>query len=131
RYDTAIVGEPTLIQPTVSVTDVDCFGNCNGTAVANPTGGTGTYVNYQWSTGQNGPSNILNGLCDGTYSVTVTDSDGCTNSETFTVTEPAAPLTATLTSTDALCFGSSSGTINVNPAGGTSPYSYTWSDGPI
>lgn len=129
RLDTAIVEEPPLIQPNVTTTNVDCHGNCNGTASSSPSGGTGTYIMYEWSTGQSGAAlSSISGLCAGNYSVTITDSDTCKNVENFSITEPSAPLSASLSVTDAACFGQASGSITLSPAGGTSPYTYQWSD---
>lgn len=127
RLDTAIVEEPPLIQPNVTTTNVDCHGNCNGTASSSPSGGTGTYIMYEWSTGQSGAAlSSISGLCAGNYSVTITDSDTCKNVENFSITEPSAPLSASLSVTDAACFGQASGSITLSPAGGTSPYTYQW-----
>src|SRR5690606_29980327 len=123
-----LVGEPSQVQPNVSVTDVDCFGNSTGSATAVPTGGTGTYVNYQWSSSANNTATESN-LSAGTYSVTVTDSDGCTNTETFTVSQPAAALSVSLSKSDVFCFGDSTGFINTSVSGGTTPYTYSWNDG--
>lgn len=126
--DSVLVGEPSQVQPNVSVTDVDCFGNSTGSATAVPTGGTGTYVNYQWSSSANNTATESN-LSAGTYSVTVTDSDGCTNTETFTVSQPAAALSVSLSKSDVFCFGDSTGFINTSVSGGTTPYTYSWNDG--
>ena len=67
-------------------------------------------------------------LAAGTYTVTVTDANGCTETQSATVTEPTA-LASTLTSMNTLCNGSSDGSATVSTLGGTAPYSYTWSDG--
>ena len=49
-------------------------------------------------------SSLITGICAGNYTVTVTDQNGCTDSQTFTITEPA-PLALTATITNLLCFG--------------------------
>lgn len=64
----------------------------------------------------------------GTYSVTVFDANLCTATATFTVTEPAA-LTVSGTTTDVNCNGGANGAINITVAGGTTPYSFSWSSG--
>ncbi|MFN0187527.1 MAG: gliding motility-associated C-terminal domain-containing protein, partial [Bacteroidia bacterium] len=106
--------------------NVSCYGNSSGSSVITPSGGTTPYT-YIWSTGSTtaGVSN----LAAGTYTVTVTDAKGCTASSMSTINQPAAPLSLSATSTDINCTGNSIGSVNVTPAGGTSPYTYQWSNG--
>ncbi|TND06976.1 MAG: fibronectin type III domain-containing protein [Bacteroidetes bacterium] len=106
-------------------TNVTCNGGCNGTITANPSSGTAPY-SYSWAPGGQ-TTNSINGLCAGTYTVTVTDASGCTGSGTYTVTEPPA-LTSTASSTPAAC-GNNNGTATASPGGGTGPYTYSWSPG--
>jgi hypothetical protein len=68
------------------------------------------------------------GLGTGTYTVTVTDANGCTTSEMVSVTEPAA-LAANTSSTDETVAGANDGTATAAPTGGTPPYTYSWSSG--
>ncbi|MEQ8907920.1 MAG: gliding motility-associated C-terminal domain-containing protein [Vicingaceae bacterium] len=117
---------PELIS-NVSVQDVDCFGNGNGKAWVTPTGGTGTYTNFQWQANPSVTDTAFN-YVPGTYSVTVTDSDGCTDEEIFTITEPPL-LTVSSSQSDAFCAGQANGSITVNTNGGTTPYTFLWSDG--
>lgn len=102
---------------------VPCFGNCTGFAVANPSGGAGGYT-YNWTPGgQNTPT--ATGLCAGAYVVTVTDLVGCVGTGTVTITQPAS-LTAVATQTNATCTGSCNGAISATVAGGTGPFTYSW-----
>ncbi len=64
----------------------------------------------------------------GTYTVTVTDVNGCTSASSVTVTEPAA-IQVTVNITHVLCFGNSTGNINLTVTGGVAPCTYVWSDG--
>ncbi|GAI18601.1 unnamed protein product, partial [marine sediment metagenome] len=106
--------------------DVNCNGACDGTATANASGGSGTY-DYQWSNGQT--TNPAVNLCPGAYSLTVTDTYGCTVTDNVAITEPGA-ITLNLTRTDVLCKGECTGTANVNvTSGGTSPFTYQWDNG--
>ncbi|MCA1806838.1 MAG: SprB repeat-containing protein, partial [Actinobacteria bacterium] len=79
---------------------------------------------YEWSDGQANAN--ATGLSAGTYNVTVTDANGCTASCEATVTEPE-PLEAECSGEDGLC--GELGSASVSISGGTSPYSYNWSNG--
>ena len=107
------VTAPSALSATSSVTNVSCNGDCNGSIAVTPGGGTPPYT-Y---------SNLSN-LCAGTYSITFTDSHGCTGSAMGTITEPA-PLIETLMSTEASCSSCSDGSITVNASGGTPSYSFS------
>lgn len=125
-------GNYTVTQPAAALaasitgTSVSCFGGSNGTASVNANGGTSPYT-YSWSTGSTN-SSIL-GITIGTYTVTVTDSKGCTTVKTITIAQPAAALSLSNNSTAVACFGNSSGSSIITANGGTSPYSYNWSNG--
>ena len=68
------------------------------------------------------------GLAANTYSVTVTDVSGCTNSASTTLTQPATTVSASISgSTNVTCFGASNGTATATTTGGVSPYTYSWS----
>ena len=118
------VTQPTILTSVVSGTNVSCFGGANGTAAVNATGGTAPYT-YLWSNAAT--TNSISGLVAGTYSVTVTDANGCTITGSYTVTQPTL-LTAVVSGTNVSCFGGSNGTALVNANGGTSPYTYLWSN---
>ena len=113
----------------VSKTDVLCNGQMNGTIDIAATGGTPGYT-YAWSDGAT-QQNRTN-LSAGTYTVTVTDANGCTATLTETITQPAL-LTVSLEKTDPTCPPgadapfNADGTITVTVTGGTGPYMYAWS----
>ena len=110
---------------TCSSTDSGCNGTGTGTATVSATGGEAPYT-YAWSNG--GTTATITGLMAGTYSVTVTDANGCTDDCTATVGEPSG-LTADCGSTDASCNGVADGTADVTATGGSAPYTYAWSNG--
>lgn len=118
---TVTITEPSELVTAPSTTHVTCFGNCDGSAQSNPSGGTFPYTE-SWQPG--GPNN----MCPGTYTVTVTDFNGCTATNTVTITEPAQ-LSVSSTSTNASCPTCSDGTATATVSGGTGPYSYDWSPG--
>src|SRR4029077_14728791 len=62
------------------------------------------------------------------YTVTVTDSNGVTRTTTIIVNEPAV-LTATITKTDASCNGNLDGLLDLTVSGGTTPFTFVWSNG--
>ncbi len=121
------VAEPAVLTINESITDVDCHGDNTGRINSNVSGGTAPY-SYLWSTGHTG-RNLRNRVA-GTYSLTVTDANGCITNEVFTITEPAAALSVqSVLSNEPSCFGSADGSLSVIMTGGTAPYSYSWSNG--
>lgn len=119
----ATVNEPPLLTVTASGTDVDCNGAATGSVSASGTGGTPGYT-YSWDGGLGTGANV-NNVAAGTYTVTITDANGCTATDSYTVNEPTA-LTATVATTDASCNGVCDGTATVTAAGGTAGYTYAW-----
>ncbi|WP_187270911.1 proprotein convertase P-domain-containing protein [Neolewinella aurantiaca] len=122
----AVVDQPDQLAITFRSSDVTCRDGDDGNAVALPTGGNGIY-SYMWQTGSDQDS-VFN-LTAGTYEVTVTDSNGCTASNTVTIDQPATPLTATVVQDRQGCFEASANQATVTPSGGTPGYSYLWSNG--
>ncbi len=118
------LNEPAAIVINVTVSDVSCYGDNDGEANVSASGGAGTFT-YEWSNGQNG-SNVSN-LPVGNYTVTATDSDGCSNVEPFEVRQPEE-LRLSPVVTPASCPGDADGTISLNISGGTEPFSITWND---
>lgn len=106
---------------------VSCFGGSNGIIEVGANGGTQPYT-YLWNTGNT--TYELVGATAGTYTVTVTDANGCTSVENITVTQPVNPLTPVIGSTQSVsCFGGNNGQIVLNLSGGTTPYYFVWSNG--
>lgn len=118
---------PTGITSNTTTTDALCNTVCNGTATANPTGGTAPYT-FQWNDALAQTTQTATSLCAGTYFVIITDANGCSGNDTITINEPSV-IVPNLSTTMATC-GSADGTAIVAPTGGTSPYSYLWSTGP-
>jgi hypothetical protein len=99
---------------------------CNTTSISvTATGGT----TYAWSGGAT-PGTAANSFnAAGTYTVTVTGSNGCSSTAAITITSNTTPPSASATSTNT-CAGSSIGTATVTASGGTGPYTYTWAAAP-
>ncbi len=123
------VTEPPPIVITTSSTAVLCFGGNSGTATVSATGGTPGY-SFMWMPGAISGTSAT-GLSAGTYTVTVTDLNSCTQTQTVVVTQPAASVSVAASSTPVSCFGGSNGTASSVASGGTPPYSYSWSPGAI
>lgn len=114
-----------LVVSDTTITNVACFGDTNGAIDITVNGGTGMYT-YAWN--PTAATEDLSNISVGTYTVTI--SDGMTSIvETYLVGGPAAALSATVTAGNVSCNGDSNGTLTANPAGGTSPYTYAWSNG--
>jgi hypothetical protein len=113
-----------LVASPSSQTDISCFGGSNGSAVVTATGGTGAY-SYSWSP-SGGTAATASSLIAGGYTVTVTDANSCSTTQTFNITEPSAALAATTMQTNVTCNGGNNGDAMVMPTGGTPGYSYNW-----
>jgi gliding motility-associated-like protein len=120
------INQPSLLTFNTAVGfDAGCNGGCDGMAVVVPGGGQGPY-SYQWNTGQSVPN--INNLCAGTYSVQVTDANGCTHDTTVVVGQPT-PLAINISTTPSDC-NHPNGTANANASGGSPGYTYSWNTSP-
>ncbi|MBN9484006.1 MAG: hypothetical protein BGO70_03220 [Bacteroidetes bacterium 43-93] len=120
------ITQPPAISATSSQTNVSCRGGSNGTATVSVSGGTSPY-SYSWSP-SGGTAATATGLAAGSYTVTITDNNTCQTTRNFTITQPAASLSASITAqTNLACYGGSTGSATVAGSGGTAPYSYSWS----
>ncbi len=114
---------PASLQPSLFSTSSpsDCGGVNNGSASANASNGVPPYT-YLWSSGQT--TQAITNLAPGTYTVTVTDANGCTNSNVVNVGSIPFPV-ANITASDTICAGTS-----IQLAGffqGAQNYSFLWS----
>ncbi|MEJ1221469.1 T9SS type B sorting domain-containing protein [Sediminicola sp. 1XM1-17] len=94
-------------------------------------GGTGgiTYEITAPAAFNNGNNNVFSGLAPDTYTFLVTDANGCSYSETFTIS-PVTPINivGTLVS-NVTCMGAADGVISFDASGFTSTYQYTINGG--
>ncbi len=131
---TITLNEPTILTTTPSVTsgyngeDVSCFGASDGQIAANAANGTAPY-SYTWNTAAlNSTGASVVGLPAGTnYVVTVTDANGCTSSNSVTITEPTALGITTTLNSSVSCNGGNNGQITAISSGGTGAITYSWS----
>lgn len=118
----ATVTQPLQISINKTIQQVLCNGASNGIITINASNTTGA-VTYQLNANPPQTSNVFNNLAAGTYIVTVRDGNNCFNTDTITVTQPAA-ISSAETKTDVACFGGNNGSVTIIAAGGTSPYQY-------
>jgi gliding motility-associated-like protein len=116
---------PSTISVTAVVTDANCNGAATGSINLSVAGGVpGPGYTYSW-TPTNAVTEDISNLTAGTYSVIITDANGCNVDSSFVVAEPTA-VVDNFTITSAACFGNCNGSIVLAPTGGTGPYSYSW-----
>jgi hypothetical protein len=120
-----IITQPAAVATTATQVNATCYGTSTGSINLTVTGGITPYT-YVWTasaggivpTGQANNQN-LTGLLAGTYSVAVTDANGCTANRSVIITQPAAVAT-TATQVNATCYGDATGSINLTVTGGIS-----------
>ncbi|MDT0556673.1 Ig-like domain-containing protein, partial [Patiriisocius hiemis] len=123
---TTTVNEPSVLSSGIAVTNVACFGENTGSLDLTVTGGTPPYT-FLWSPGGETTEDLFE-LTAGTYSVMITDSNGCEISNSATVQQPTEALDLQITSqSDIVCTGL--GSVTVEATGGTPPYSYSLDGG--
>lgn len=127
--NTIEVVEPPLLEiPSIDILqDVLCNGSFDGKLEANPVGGFGDY-SYLWNDGGSQNTKQATSLPAGTYTVTVTDENGCTAQGNQTLTEPDV-ISVAATIQDVSCYSGADGAITLEVTGGTSPYNFLWSSG--
>lgn len=118
------ITEPPVLTASADGTHVTCFSGNNGTANVTASGGTAPYT-YLWSNGST--TEAVSDLTAGTYSVTVTDANGCTASPSYQVTEPTV-ITVSASVINNTCFNGTAGSITASASGGTGAISYSLND---
>ncbi len=123
--------EPDAIQVTPVKTDISCGGLPNGAIDITVTGGTPPY-SFAW-TGPSGFSSTqedISGLEAGSYSLTITDGNGCITAfpDLETIVAPSSVSVTVDAYQDVLCNGETNGSIEISVTGGTPPYGFSWSN---
>ncbi|MEJ7778202.1 MAG: PKD-like domain-containing protein, partial [Daejeonella sp.] len=129
------ISQPPQLNAAVTSNNVNCFGISDGSITfTGVSGGSGSYeysINsgVNWQTGSS-----FAGLAPSTYSLQIRDlaNPACRLilNSALVITQPSAPLSATISSqVNILCFGASTGSVNLAVTGGTAPYTYLWSNG--
>jgi gliding motility-associated-like protein len=123
---------PIIYDPNITeIQNVSCNGGTDGVIDITIDGGDGSYT-YEWKNNSgvvvSTAPNFVGGA--GTYSLSVSScGDNVSISETFTLTEPDAIDVIVTSVQDVDCFGDQNGFIMTDPSGGTSSYTYAWSNG--
>ncbi|MBY0477045.1 MAG: hypothetical protein K2Q24_05325 [Chitinophagaceae bacterium] len=115
------ITEPDVLTASASGDNNICFNGTIGSAAVVAEGGTAPYT-YLWSNGAT--TDEITNLIAGTYSVTVTDANGCTTVASYVVTQPTQ-VTLSITNGSTAC----SNIATVIVSGGTPGYTYLWSNG--
>ncbi len=127
-----VINQPSTLNASISsFQNVSCQNNANGSISTSVNGGTGPYTHH-WSNGAS--TDNITGLGPGTYTDTIRDTKGCTRIISQVITEPGSSVgipSSSVSTSDVSCNGLSDGVANVNPVGGTFPYTVTWSNGDI
>ena len=122
---TLSISQPTALSTTATTNNTSCALS-NGSATATAAGGTPPY-SYDWSTKPAQTASTADGLAAGTYTLIVTDGNGCTASTNATILGSSGPA-ITATFTNSACSGSN-GKAKVTVTGGTPPFRYYWNNG--
>lgn len=126
RTSAVNINEPQSLGVSANVYNITCAGGNDGVIDINISGGTAPY-STNWSNTAS-TEDVFN-LTAGTYSVVITDANGCTFAAAYTVTQPANPLVVNAIITNATDNTTSNGAVDITITGGTPPYTYSWSNG--
>ena len=123
------VEEPEMLEVEITANPALCADSTSGSATTVVTGGIEEYA-YIWLDENStllGNEEQQDELGAGTYTLSLTDANGCPVVQTFDITEPSA-IEYTVDLAEASCFGLADGGAAIQPTGGTGNYSFVWSD---
>lgn len=124
QCDTFEVNITNNISVSFSTQSVTCFNDNNGSATATAANGAAPY-NYLWNTSPGQTGQTANNLASGTYTVNITDANGCGFSDTVNISDISTPIIHSSSVQNTTC-GLDNGSININITGGFPPYNYTF-----
>nr|MDA3909900.1 gliding motility-associated C-terminal domain-containing protein [Bacteroidales bacterium] len=115
-----------VVASITNSSDVLCYGDCNGSATVNASGGDNDF-SYAWNDPMNQTTATATALCPGNYSVAVTDGLGCSDLVNVTIGQPVQMSLTVYDVENVTCYGSGDGSITVGASGGVgTPYTYSW-----
>ena len=115
---------PDSIQSPAIIQNISCQSD-EGCITPNVQGGSSTFITYEWTgnIGANAPNaSTLCGLAAGSFTLTVTDSNGCQETFDYEITDVSSPEAIIEASTAASCYNTCDGTATVSVDGGEAPY---------
>ena len=124
----SLITIPCSIKINGDKTDIDCHGNMNG-EIYTYVKGNGSKYQYLWSNGET--TNVIGGLSQGKYTVSVIDNYGCKDTMSFVINQPD-PITLTIDSIIPItCYGSHNGGLIFKVVGGNPPYKFKFNTLPV
>jgi len=123
QVSTTVYENPSVI--TDSLIEPSCFGSTDGGVYISVVSGDSPYA-YLWNNPSHSSTQDLIGIQAGNYTVSITDSHGCSTMSSITLNQPAALSLSPIVITNVSCFGGENGSANVSVTGGTPPYEYLW-----
>jgi outer membrane protein OmpA-like peptidoglycan-associated protein len=123
----ATVAQPPLLSAKLGIVkQIACFGEKTGSVAIEVAGGVQPYV-FKWNNGAT-TQNLIN-VGAGTYSVDITDKNGCKQNLTAVINQPSKLNSVLTTAKNVTCFEGKDGAIDITVNGGIAPYKYAWSNG--
>lgn len=124
-----LIGElPALVLTAASIVEPLCYGDNNGIAQVDASGGTAPYF-FSWNTMPAQFNAAATNLFAGNYTVVVSDANNCSDTLTLTLNQPDALTVNTTVLSNILCAGDSAGVAFASADGGTTPYTFSWNNG--
>ncbi len=122
-----VVSQPdSVLELQLIPENISCHNEPTGKVFSSVAGGTRDYF-YQWSNGETTP--YISSLTNGTYSLIVTDKNGCTKQDSIRLVQPNEPIHLDFDDYHVNCKNDSSGFIDLTVSGGSVPYEFLWSNG--
>ena len=122
------ITQPSEITITGTPSSVACQGSGSGMITTTVSGGSGGTMAYLWSNGQTGST--ATNLSAGVYTVTVTNTAGCSKTKSFLLTETVVKIITLVEKKNPLCYAGNNGSIQISVSGGLgAPYQYLWNNG--
>jgi gliding motility-associated-like protein len=130
HVDFATITSPTELVGSTIGTNVLCYGGTDGAIDATISGGVAPYFVLWENSVPNtiGTTEDLVNIPAEIYTATIQDLNSCPLTLVQIITQPDSPLSATTTQVDVLCYGDNTGSVDITVVGGTTPYTYSWSN---